>query len=131
MKRGKSRYERFSVLRAEGLTYREIAERYGCSEQNVSQVLSVENKKRFHYFSEKSVIYNGLREWLNENKVSVSELIRRKYGYHIGGEAHYYMTARLSGKTRLNMDDIEFFLRMTGKTYEELFHKPKTEGDAK
>ena len=126
-----NRYERFAPLRAQGLTYKEIAERYGCSEQNVQQVLAKENKKFFHPFKEKQVVYDGLRKWLNENKVSVSELIRRKYGYINGGNAAYYMTDRLSGKTRLNMDDIEFFLTLTGKTYEELFHKPKTEGDAK
>lgn len=117
-----NRKERFAPLRAEGLSYREIAERCGCSVQNVQQVLGRRNKRHFHPFSEKQVIYEGLRKWLNDNQISVSELIRQKYGYRNGGNSHYYMTDRLSGKVKMNMDYIEFFLKLTGKTYEELFH---------
>lgn len=117
-----SRYERFAPLRAQGLTYKEIAERCGCSTQNVQQTLSRSDKKYFHPFNEKQVVYDGLRQWLNRNKMTIAELIRRKYGYRNGGNSHYYMTDRLSGKVKMNMDYIEFFLKLTGKTYEELFH---------
>ena len=117
-----NRKERFAPLRAEGLSYREIAERCGCSVQNVQQVLGRRNKRHFHPFSEKQVIYEGLRKWLNDNQISVSELIRQKYGYLNGGNAHIYMNDRLSGRVKMNMEYIDFFLNVSGKTYEELFH---------
>lgn len=117
-----NRCERFSALRAEGLTYREIAKICGCSFQNVAQALAKENKNYFHIFGEDQVVYNGLREWLNENKITVTELVRQMYGYMIGGAEHERMRNRLKGKTQLRMEDIEFFLKLTGKTYEELFH---------
>ena len=115
-------HEKFAALRAEGLTYREIAARCGCSYQYVAQVLSSETKCYFHPFSEKQVIYTGLRDWLNDNKITVTELIRQRYGYMVGGQSHHNMTLRLNGKTQLRMEDIEFFLKLAGKTYEELFH---------
>lgn len=124
-----NRKEQFSALRAEGLTYKAIAQRFGCSEQNVAQALSKENKNYFHPFSEKQVTFEGLRKWLNENRVTITELLRQKYGYINGGNSRYYMASRLNGSARMNMDDIEFFLKLTGKTYEELFNNANSAGE--
>ena len=56
--------------RAEGMSLREIAQKYGVSHQAVAQVCSKYMPGRFVPYSSEQVVYPDLRRWLNENKVA-------------------------------------------------------------
>ena len=116
-----SRLQEWEALRAEGATYREIAKRYGCSYQNVAQTMAKRNVKQFRAITEKQCCFKGLRDWMNENQISISELARRENGTNMGGCARYCLNERLRGEHEMRMSEIEFFIDMTGLTYEQLF----------
>ena len=83
-----SRAKMANIYRAErenGLKYREIAEKYGVTVQRVAQACGKFNPYRFAFVTEKGCIYAGLRNWMNENKVSNNELCRR-LGLEVAGE---------------------------------------------
>ena len=114
------RRRQMRAMRERGMSFNQIAREMGCSYQNVAQILAKESKVHFRPFDDKRVIYRGLRQWLNENRVSIAELCRRYYGRQGGNEA-LYLRERLNGKRTLNMYDIDFFRGLTGMSYEELF----------
>lgn len=103
-----------------GMTLREIAKTVGISPQRVSQIIGGEDKRLFKGFTEERCIFVGLREWLNENKVSVNELCRRIYG-----NAHAKSSAKLARELRgewvMNKRKIDSILKITGLTYEKAF----------
>lgn len=108
-------------LRDQGMTYREIGKVLGISYQAVYQTL--ENEMTGDWFrtvTPKRCIYPKLRAWMNDNRVSVIELIRR-----IGGnpsETRYNRVARsLNGNARMTKETIDEILAVTGMTYEEAF----------
>ena len=115
------RAEEFEKLLASGLNRREIAERYGCSRQNVDQMVARYNVNQFKGFTEEGCVYVGLRNWLNENKCSLSELLRRIHGRNVSTGTRTQYSERLKGKVKFTMPEINAILGVTGKTYEELF----------
>ena len=117
-----TRTELYKSLRAEGLTYREIAARCGVSYQTVAQVCAKSNATQFRKITPTVCVYPGLRDWMNSNYVSRSELYRRMHDNSpCIGRAPYVIRERLSGKTFWRMDEIDRLLDITGMTYEELF----------
>ena len=123
-----SKADEYAALRAEGLTYQEIAARCGCSRQNVSQTLSKQNLSQFRTLSKDRVHYDGLRDWLNENRVSVPELIRRLYGRNHRGYVMLRVRSILRGEVELKQTEIDSFRNMTGLTYEQLFCNREEDG---
>lgn len=126
MSRPKTQYERaaqFEALRNEGLTYQEIASRAGVSRAYVNLVLSNYKKSQFRGISQKQCVHDGLREWMNENKCSVNELLRRAYGFNPGGTQKQGWFAKLRGETHLKKPDIDRLIDVTGMSYEELFRE--------
>ena len=105
------------------MTYREIAEECGCSYQNVAKALASRNVVRFRHFTENACVYPALRKWLNDNRVSIEELLRRVYGHNIGGTTRKRYTDVFRGHAELKKRDIDNLLRVTGMTYEELFRE--------
>ena len=113
--------EMYEDMRAEGMTYQEIAKACGCSYQNVSQVLARYNANQFRAFTKKRCCWDGLRDWLNDNRISLQELIRRRMGRNHTGSVADTLRRQLRGEQPLKMEDIDFFRELTGLTYEELF----------
>ena len=99
----------YEAMRAEGKTYEEIAKACGCSYQNVCQTLARYNANRFRPLSEERCCWKGLRTWLNENKISLNELIRRKYGRNHTGYVYDRMCRQLRGERPIKKEDIDFF----------------------
>lgn len=112
------KWQEYAELRAEGLTYREIADRCGCSLQNVNAMLAKRQESRFRPLGKDRVVYDGLRNWMNENHMTVSEMVRQFYGH--SSTNRWKMDAMLRGES-LRKKDIDFFRNLTGMTYEQLF----------
>lgn len=116
-------YEEKLELREQGLSYTQIAEKLGVSPQAVRQALAKHNPKYFQFVTEKGCVYKGLREWMNENKVSRAELIRRM-GYEPLSETHTRFGNYLSGRSDFRKTNIDGILKVTGMTYEQAFGDP-------
>lgn len=115
------KWELYASMRENGMTYREIAEKCGCSYQNVAQALANRKVVRFRHFTEKSCAYPNLRKWLNDNRVCTDELLRRIYGHNAGGNTRQRYVEILKGRVDPKKSDIDSLLRVIGMTYEELF----------
>ena len=106
--------------REAGMTYSEIARKHGVSEQYAAQVCGKSCPGRFHVIKKESCIYPNLRKWMNENRCSRYELVRR-----MGYEALPGNSARLSeymaGNNQPRKPYIDKLLKATGMTYEVLF----------
>ena len=107
--------------RRAGLTYREIAEKYGVSHQAVSQsCYSRGPRARFKSYTPKEVVYPYWREWFNENRVTrraFAEMLGiSPKGSNMGTIAHW-----LRGQTFPQKKSIDKILSITGLTYEQLF----------
>ena len=107
------RCEIMRKLHDNGMTYEQIGEQFGVSKQAVHQLL---NRAPGDYFQEgaiKRVKYVGLRQWMLENRVSITKLeslcgISRKHRV-------------LIGQAQPSKTTIDKILAVTGLTYEECF----------
>lgn len=113
------------ALREQHLTYREIAERLGCTTQYIAQVCGKHQPHMFHVISNK-VIYPNIRNWMNENKISMNELCRR-VGKTPYGETANRVASWLYGTNDPRKPDIDALLKATGMTYEQAFWKGDSE----
>lgn len=106
--------------RKQGLKYREIADKYGVSIQSVQYACTRRGDGVFRCFRPDEVIYPNLRRWLNENRVTKSELARRLAQ---GRKSHHHkQVARwLNGTVVPSKKTIGMFIAVTGMPYEELF----------
>lgn len=104
--------------RNSGMTYQEIADKYGVSRQCISQACARECKAKFRYNN--SCVYPALKEWINENQVTTAELLRQLD--MVRHQNNYDRIHKLlTGKQELKKFHIDKLLEMTGMTYEELF----------
>lgn len=103
-----------------GLTYREIAEKHGISYQAVAQTCARYSVGHFRAYTKNDVVYPNLRKWLNDNKVTKSEFIRRM-GNVYSGNLMAQVGNWFSGKTCPMKQSIDKILEITGLTYEQLF----------
>lgn len=120
MQKREERKKRLRSLREEGLTYQEIAEIEGISRQRVYQLIGGEGGC-FRGITKEVCIYDGIRNWMNENKISKAKFIRKIHGCY-----SYESLSRLSeilkgANTRKDM--IDNILSVTGLTYEEAFKR--------
>lgn len=114
-------------LRECGLTYKEIGEVTGTSKQRVFQLIGKNDKARFKPITEEQCIYDGLRNWMNENRISRAELVRMMYG-----TLHSSCLDRLRGwlkGTEMTMYSINKILAVTGLTYEQAFLRRKNSNE--
>ena len=116
-----TRADQYAELRRAGYTYEKIAEICGCSYQNVAQHLARKNEVIFRGVVKEQVVFDGLRKWMNDNKVSVRELFRQLNGKNPGGVSSGCFSDRLTGKTQFRMNEINKIISVTGLTYEQLF----------
>ena len=108
--------------RLKGKTYQEIATQFGVSYQAVAMAIGKHHPGHFKPVTHKQCVYPNLRRWLNENKVSQAEFLRR-IGKAIGGRNYEKVRCWLSGKSYPRKQDIDLMLKITGLTYEELFYR--------
>ena len=100
-------------MRDAGLTYESIGEILGVSRQAVHQAAHAGNG--FRESTVNKVRYIGLRKWMMDNGVSISELERR-----CGSRRLSYSLTRDCEPKKKTIDAI---LRVTGLTYEECFRE--------
>lgn len=111
--------EKMVELRKQGMTYQEIADIFGCSKSYVGSLLSKSKECQFRTITPKDCVYVGIRNWMNENKISKSGLCRMVYGY-----VHPVSNNRLAAIYKghgCTKETIDMILAATGLTYEEAF----------
>lgn len=118
-----SKADEYAALRAQGMTYQQIADRYGCSYQNIAQALAGSMCSRFRPISQERVVFDGLRGWMNENRCGTMELLKRVHGKYVNGSTGSAFREKLRGNTEFKKSDIDAIIRVTGRTYEELFSR--------
>ena len=120
------KYELYRQDREKGLKYREIAEKYGVSYQNVAQACGKAQPSRFRFWTKDMCVYPNLREWLNENKITYRELCRR-LGWETCRVNYTYFGAWFRGKNYPRKQVIDKLLSVTGLTYEQFFDTKEKE----
>ena len=108
--------------RESGKSVAEIAKMYGVSYQTVAQVTAKRNIGYFKHYTEKNCVYPHLRKWLNDNKVTRHEFMRRM-GMITSGTNATRITHYFKGRNYPTKETIDKFLQVTGLTYEELFYR--------
>ena len=117
---GKTKRECALELRAQGMTYKQIAESLGSSIGYISQLISAYNPHYFRIITEEGCIYPGLRNWMNANQVSRAELVRRM-GQVTWATTVATMGHLMRGKYEPTKGTIDGILKVTGLSYEECF----------
>ena len=100
-------------LHEDGMTYEKIGEMFGLSKQTVHQRLTREPGDYFHEGSVRKVKYIGLRDWMLNNRITMS-----KFEQLCGMTK---MAKTLHGVCEPRKTTIDAILSVTGLTYEECF----------
>lgn len=108
-----------------GITQTEIAKELGVSRQRINQMVAGYTKSHFNSTAVRRIQYVGLRNWMIQNKVSVSELIRRTGNVMSHPVSHERLMGKLTGQDELRKSTIDRILLVTGLTYEECFQNIK------
>lgn len=116
-----NRKQYLESLRDKGFTYDEIGKQCGISKQRVQQIIGKESKGTFRALTADRCIYDGIRLWMNANRITVTEMTRRLYG-NTFPENYHRTRARLCGqKHDIGKSFIDKVLAITNLTYEEAF----------
>ena len=108
--------------RAKGKTYREIAEQYGVSFQCVAIVCGKQDNARFRGWTAERCVYPNVRNWMNENKVSLKEFVRRM-GEIPSSKSVACYSAYFKGSCYPSKAKIDKMLAVTGLTYEKFWEE--------
>lgn len=114
------RTDQYLADRENGLSYRQISEKYGVSYQSVHSAVCLVDGSYKTVISERGCIYPNLRAWLNQDR-------RRRDRFF---ECMKGCTIReyLKGIRQPKKDIIDKMLAITGMTYEEMFREA-SDGD--
>lgn len=121
MKTGE-KYKLYREERKKGLTYQQIADKYGVTKQTVGCACGVYNKNKFQFVTAQRCIYVNLRNWMNKNQICVNELARRM-GLEPAGRNMQQMQRLLKGLFYPRKPHIDRLIEITGLTYEQLFQE--------
>lgn len=99
--------------RKNGMTYREIADKYGVSYQSVHTCCTKVDGTYHIKVNRKNCIYPNLRAWLNADKDRMKRFFQEMKGCSI----REYMRGEMQPKK----DIIDRMLALTGMTYEVMF----------
>lgn len=119
--------KKYLEARDSGLSYTQIAEMFGVSKQRACQVCAKYQPSKFQFISEKGCIYPNWRKWMNNNKVSKLELIRRMGMCDSPSAASNRLRSYMEGKCNPAKSYIDKLLEVTGMTYEVLFYQEEKE----
>lgn len=105
--------EKYLADRENGLTYREIAEKYGITYQAAHASCMAAGGYSKKLISQRGCIYPNLRKWLNADKERQDRFF----------QATSYCCIRqiLNGNQQPKKNVIDHMMKLTGMTYEELF----------
>lgn len=112
--------ELYRADRKSGMTYEQIAKKYGVSRQRVAQACGVSKASSFRPQTIKTCVYKNLRSWMNENLISRAELVRL-VGLEVAPGNSYRYGEYLRGEKDPPKQTIDKMLCVTGLTYEKLF----------
>lgn len=100
-------------MRLEGATFQEIANKFGCSRQNVHQIVPFVDKG----FVKPSFtcIYPNIEKWRRKNRITLNQLS------YLCGISYQTIVRSLSVKGNPTKKVIDSILEATGLTYEEAF----------
>ena len=119
---------RYAKDRELGLTYRQIAAKYGVSVHTVQYTLNKCGTKTFRCFQPDEVIYPNLRNWLNENQVTKTEFAKlMSKGKHTN--YHKQIKKWLNGEVVPTKKIIVLFEDVTGMPFGTLFSMEVKTGD--
>lgn len=127
MTESETRRERILEDRDTGMTYREIAAKHGVSYQYVNQVCGKYNPERFRFIKKESCIYPNWRKWMNDEKCSRAELLRRMNLVAVS-ENCVRLGAYMKGEISPRKYVIDKLLSITGMTYEKMFAMEDDDG---
>ena len=96
----------------EGMSYTEIAEKYGVSRQCVHQACTFEPK---HKVKPRACIFVNLRNWMNQMGISRVQLAEMSIA------CYNSLVRYLTGKADIPKRVIDDLIKITGIPYEELF----------
>jgi transcriptional regulator with XRE-family HTH domain len=121
--------EQMLAMRNGGALYREIASVFGVSRQYVSLICGKSNPRRFIPIGDNCVFPN-LRKWMNRNRVSRGELLRRT-GLEMHTNNYSRFNSIMRGEIQPRKDYIDRMLKVTGMSYEELFRQTEADDESK
>ena len=110
-----------------GMSYPEIARKYGVSHQAVAQACARRGIGHFKEYTPAEVVYPNLRRWLNDNKVARSEFARG-IDRIPNGATSSDISNWFRGETYPQKRSIDKILAYTGLTYEVLFAQEGEDG---
>ena len=115
--------EQAMKLRIEdNMTYKEIAEAMGVSKAYVALLLKDTVKKpNFHRWTWDSTPYPVLTQWMNEHQMSKMDLATA-LGYSPNSNSQYIVYRRIR-EGKLDKNEIDKLIQITGITYENLFRR--------
>lgn len=114
MKKGR-KVDLYLADRANGMSYRQIAEKYGVSYQAVHTSCVAAGIAPYKLISDKGCVYPRLRDWLNEDKIQRDRFFRDVKTSSI--------RLILNGSMQPKKDVIDRMIAITGMAYEEMFRE--------
>lgn len=109
-------------LHSEGLKHAEIARIVGTSRQNVSRICGKYMPGHFRRITEEECVYPIWRNWMNENRMTRTELLRRM-GLSATPRESTTLSLWMRGEYYPQKRSIDRILMATGLTYEQLFYR--------
>lgn len=121
--------DKYIEARSKGMKYREIAKLYGVSFQAVAQACAKYGPEHFVPFTEEKLVYANWRNWMNENKITMREFMRR-LGLSSTGNSLDAVRGYMRGDHYPAKQTIDKILEVTGLTYEQLWERSATNAAA-
>lgn len=113
----------YRTERESGMSYEEIGKKYGVSRQCVHRMCGHTGLPAyFRLITADGCVYPIWRKWMNDNKVSRSELLRRM-GLLAIHENLRNLGAYMRGENNPRKEYIDRLIGATGLTYEKLFYR--------
>ena len=117
--------EKALELRREGLSYIEIAVALDCTIYDIHIAVGhVAGGAFLRAFTPERCVYSGIREWLNNNKMSLRQLCEHMDTIVTGATLNR-VRDMLRGTRELRKSDIDRLMEITGLTYEQAFLEGK------
>ena len=114
--------EKCLELQKRGLTQTEIAEIVGVSRQRVAQICGKYHPGHFKEIREDGCVYPIWRQWMNDNRITRTELIRRM-GLPYHAQISSLVSNWMRGRNYPTKESIDKLIAATGLSYEQLFYR--------
>ena len=111
--------ERIRQLAKEGIPIAHIAREYGITRTKVYDIIAETGQKHFRPVMPGRCIYVNLRNWMNKNRVSRDELIRRM-GLEVNDSTRNKVKNFVCGRVYPSTYEISLYMEASGLPYEEL-----------